>query len=134
MTQGAGSGLVQDTHTYNDPGIYTVELTVLDDDGGVGNSILQHIVVYDPSGSFVTGGGTIDSPAGIYGFMLTAIDGQLSGNDSKDKFHIRIWDINDVVSVIYDNGLGEQAEDSDPFAPHFPYNPSGPAAKLSLII
>jgi hypothetical protein len=32
----------------------------------VGQSNFQYVVVYDPSGGFVTGGGWIDSPAGAY--------------------------------------------------------------------
>ena len=35
-----------------------------DDDGGSGQSIFQFVVVFDPSGGFVTGGGWINSPAG----------------------------------------------------------------------
>jgi len=51
-----------------------VTLTVTDDDGGAGESVFQYIVVYDPSGGFVTGGGIIDSPAGAY-----ALDPLLGG-------------------------------------------------------
>ena len=35
-----------------------------DDDGDYGESIFQYVVVYDPEGGFVTGGGWIDSPEG----------------------------------------------------------------------
>jgi PKD repeat protein len=66
VTQGAGFGSVTDSHTYNDAGIYTITLTVTDDDGDSGNSVFQFVVVYDSSGGFVTGGGWIDSPAGAY--------------------------------------------------------------------
>ncbi len=46
-------------------GIYTVTVEVTDDDGGVGSATAEAlVVVYDPSGGFVTGGGWIDSPAG----------------------------------------------------------------------
>jgi PKD repeat protein len=48
------------------PGVYTVKLTVSDDDGDSGESVFQYIVVYDPTGGFVTGGAWIDSPAGAY--------------------------------------------------------------------
>jgi hypothetical protein len=62
-----GSGTVgPDSHAYTTPGVYTVQLTVTDDDGGVGQSIYQYVVVYDPAGGFVTGGGWITSPAGAY--------------------------------------------------------------------
>jgi hypothetical protein len=67
VTQGAGSGSVNDSHSYSVPGVYTVKLSVTDDDSGVSNeSIYEFVVVYDPSGGFVTGGGWIDSPAGAY--------------------------------------------------------------------
>ena len=41
-------------------------LTVTDDDGEVGASMFQYVVIYDPAGGFVTGGGWIDSPTGAY--------------------------------------------------------------------
>lgn len=61
-----GSGQVGGSHAYTAPGIYTVTLTVTDKDGGVGSSTFQYVIVYDPNGGFVTGGGWIDSPAGAY--------------------------------------------------------------------
>ena len=59
-------GTVTGSHVYAEPGVYAVTLTVTDDDGGVGTSTFEFIVVYDPDGGFVTGGGWIDSPAGAY--------------------------------------------------------------------
>jgi sRNA-binding protein len=61
-----GSGSVTGGHIYTTLGVYTVLLTVTDDDGGFDNEALQYIVVYDPNGGFVTGGGWINSPAGAY--------------------------------------------------------------------
>jgi hypothetical protein len=66
VTETDGSGSVSGTHSYDTPGVYTIKLTVTDKDGGIGESIYQFVVVYDPSGGFVTGGGWIDSPAGAY--------------------------------------------------------------------
>ena len=67
VTQGTGSGSVGDSHSYDTPGVYTVKLTVTDNDNDTSNeSVYQYVVVYDPSGGFVTGGGWIDSPAGAY--------------------------------------------------------------------
>lgn len=54
------------SHAYTVPGIYTLNLTVTDDDGGSDTETFQYIVVYDPSAGFVTGGGWIDSPEGAY--------------------------------------------------------------------
>src|SRR5688572_29247847 len=47
------------------PGVYSVALMVTDDDGGEGkSSATAYVVVYDPNGGFVTGGGWIVSPDG----------------------------------------------------------------------
>jgi hypothetical protein len=50
------------------------------------------------------GSGTING-SGDYGFMLTAIDGQVNGGGGLDKFRIKIWD-KATGSVIYDNQMG----------------------------
>jgi len=56
------------------------------------------------------GSGTING-AGDYGFMLTAIDGQINGGGGVDKFRIKIWDTQ-TDEVIYDNQIGD-ADDND---------------------
>lgn len=48
------------------------------------------------------GSGTING-TGEYRFMLTAIDGQVSGGGGADKFRIKIWG---STGLIYDNQLG----------------------------
>ena len=172
VTETNGSGSVTGSHVYTVAGVYTVTLTVTDDDGGSGQSVFQFVVVYDPNAGFVTGGGWIDSPAGAYvpnsfltgkanfgfvshyrpgkivpegqtefrfnvanfnfhssnyewlvvggpraqykgtgtingvgnyNFILTAIDGQVSGGGGVDKFRIKIWSSGGVV---YDNQMG----------------------------
>ena len=65
VTESNGSGSVSGTHEYT-AGVYTVTLTVTDKDGGVGHSVFQFLVVYDPLAGFVTGGGWILSPPGAY--------------------------------------------------------------------
>jgi uncharacterized repeat protein (TIGR01451 family) len=57
---------VHGEHAYVVPGVYTLTLTVEDNDGGVGMATYQFVVVYDPEGGFVTGGGWIWSPKGAY--------------------------------------------------------------------
>lgn len=52
------------------------------------------------------GVGTLNGVGG-YRFMLTAVDGQLSGGGGTDKFRIKIWDALDTI--VYDN----QMEDLD---------------------
>ncbi len=54
------------THTYDAPGIYVFAVEVCDDDMGCDMEIFQYVVIYDPSGGFVTGGGWINSPEGAY--------------------------------------------------------------------
>jgi hypothetical protein len=61
-----GSGTVYGNHTYNTPGVYTITLTVVDDDNGQNSVQFKYIVVYDPSEGFVSGGGWINSPEGAY--------------------------------------------------------------------
>ena len=43
-----------------------MQVTVTDDDDASDTAIFEFVVVYDPSGGFVTGGGWINSPAGAY--------------------------------------------------------------------
>ena len=53
--------------TYAEPGVYTITVTVTDKDGDSGSADAEtFIVIYDPDGGFVTGGGWIDSPVGAY--------------------------------------------------------------------
>jgi PKD repeat protein len=73
-TQNNVTSPVQASHAYSEPGIYTVTLSVTDPDNLSDSASYQFVVVYDPNGGFVTGGGWIDSPAGAY-----IADGSLSG-------------------------------------------------------
>lgn len=62
----ASGGTLTADHVYATPGVYTVTVTLTDDDGGVSSRVHEYVVVYDPEGGFVTGGGSFDSPAGAY--------------------------------------------------------------------
>ncbi|UCE04576.1 MAG: T9SS type A sorting domain-containing protein, partial [bacterium] len=62
------------------------------------------LVVAGPQAKY-KGSGTING-IGDYGFMLTAIDGQINGGGGIDKFRIKIWD-KATEEVVYDNQLGD---------------------------
>jgi hypothetical protein len=72
-----GDGTATGTHIYSEAGVYTVMVTVTDSVGLFDTEEFSYIVVYDPDGGFVTGGGWIDSPAGAY-----AADPTLEGEAS----------------------------------------------------
>ena len=92
--------------TYAGAGVYEVTVAVTDKDGGTGSATAtQFIVIYDPAGGFVSGGGWIDSPSGayigdptltgkgIFGFVSRYKKGQTvpSGNT---KFMFKAGDLN----------------------------------------
>jgi hypothetical protein len=66
VTESAGAGTVTGSHSFTVPGVYPVEVTVSDTYGNSDSATHEYVVVYDPNGGFVTGGGWIDSPAGAY--------------------------------------------------------------------
>jgi hypothetical protein len=185
VTESNGSGNVTGSHIYTAPGVYTITLTLTEnEDGASAQSVFQYIVVYDPSAGFVTGGGWINSPVnayvpepslagkatfgfvskyqkgstvptgntefqfrlanlnfkstnydwlvtsgakakykgtgtindgGNYGFMLSAIDGQINGGGGVDKFRIKIWD-KETGNIVYDNQIGasDTSDTADP--------------------
>ena len=51
------------------------------------------------------GSGTING-IGQYGFLLSAIDGDINSPKTADLFRIKIWDMNDNDAVVYDNQYG----------------------------
>jgi uncharacterized repeat protein (TIGR01451 family) len=181
------TGAVSATNTFTAAGVYMVKLMVNDGCGGTGmvdtiDGLTAMVVIYDPNGGFVTGGGWIDSPAGAYpanpgltgkanfgfvskyqqgatvptgqtefqfkvaglnfhstvyewlvvagaraqykgmgtingngnyGFLLTAIDGQVSGGGGVDRFRIKIWDKNNNDTIVYDNKMGSSDNSND---------------------
>lgn len=71
VSESGGSGSVSDDYTFTSQGVYTVTLTVTDN-GGVSDTadtvdgLPAMVVIYDPEGGFVTGGGWINSLEGAY--------------------------------------------------------------------
>jgi hypothetical protein len=70
-TVNESDGTVSAVHTFSAPGVYFVTLTVTDNQGASGTAstvdgLDAMVVIYDPDGGFVTGGGWIQSPAGAY--------------------------------------------------------------------
>ena len=177
-----GYYIVTDSWYYAQDGVYTITLTVTDDDNGNDTEAFRYVVVYNPDGGFVTGGGWIDSPAeayapdpnltgkanfgfvskykegqqtptgntefnfkvadlnfhsneydwlvvagpkamykgtgtinneGNYGFLLSAVDEELTPSTDVDLFRIKIWDKDNGDEIVYDNQLGDP-EDGDP--------------------
>ena len=63
ITEANGFGTVSGSYNYSTPGVYTIMVSITD----IGSLKCQeYVVVYDPDGGFVTGGGWINSPAGSY--------------------------------------------------------------------
>lgn len=66
IAEDGGMGTVAGDHTYASAGVYTLGLTVTDDDAGVTSTSFRYLVVYNPDGGFVTGGGWFYTPEGSY--------------------------------------------------------------------
>jgi hypothetical protein len=59
------AGVCSRSKVFAAAGVFTVTVTGTDDDGGL-DSESRLLIVFDPEAGFVTGGGTIASPAGAY--------------------------------------------------------------------
>ena len=68
------------------------------------SNVYEWLVVAGARAQF-KGSGTING-AGDYGFLLTAIDGQVSGGGGVDRFRIKIWN-KQGGAMIYDNQPGK---------------------------
>jgi hypothetical protein len=63
-----GGTVARTNHTYTAAGVYTIGVIVTDACGNSQTNLaaFEFVVIYDPSGGFVTGGGWINSPSGAY--------------------------------------------------------------------
>ncbi|TPV33434.1 HYR domain-containing protein [Paucihalobacter ruber] len=59
-------------YTYTTPGVYQIELILIDACGNETIALTDLAVVFDPNGGFITGGGWIWSPLGAYQLDLNA--------------------------------------------------------------
>ena len=59
-------GFAVATKLYTAAGVYGLTIFVTDDDGNTTEEPFEYVVVFDPNGGFVTGGGWIMSPAGAF--------------------------------------------------------------------
>jgi hypothetical protein len=177
------SGSFSVSHTYTAAGVYSILVTLTDACGMIsGTYKYDYVVIYDPNGGFVTGGGWINSPAGAYvanptltgkanfgfvakykkgstipdgntefqfqagnlnfnsssyddmrlvisgykanykgvgkingtgsyGFLVSAIDGNVKNGGGIDKFRIKIWNKNSGNAIVYDNNMGLDEND-----------------------
>jgi PKD repeat protein len=81
VTQEDGYGSVDGSHTYAEPGVYAITLTVTDNHRQSAKMAYEYVVVYDPGGGFVTGGGWIWSEAG-----WCQLDDLCAGAEGKASF------------------------------------------------
>lgn len=62
----AGGNLATGSHTYTTAGIYTIVVTVTDDDGGAGSATYEYLISVDPAAGTLVGAGTLASPIGAW--------------------------------------------------------------------
>ncbi len=79
------SGGTSATHAYTAPGVYSVTVSVTDDDGGVGISPAATVLVYNPQAGSVVGGGTLAGPAAF------AIAVRNSGGTTRGTVQLVVW-------------------------------------------
>src|SRR5262249_25520975 len=64
-TETGGSGIAKGWHGFAAAGVYSVAVAVTDS-SGLTSAVNGSVVVYDPTAGFVTGNGSIQSPAGAF--------------------------------------------------------------------
>lgn len=119
-----GSGTASGSHTYAEPGFYTISVKIWDDDGDFATATLGEVFVFDPN-TFVTGGGWVTSPVeawadepshsgkATFGFIARYDrSGTVRGNVQFQlhkgiNFHVTAFDyllINDGIAVFEGSG------------------------------
>ena len=63
------------------------------------------LVISGAKGTY-RGVGTVNG-TGDYGFMVSAVDGQINGGGGTDLFRIKIWDRSQGNTIVYDNNMGK---------------------------
>ncbi len=64
IVEASGSGSVNGVHTYTTPGVYTIKLTVSDNNNGSATSTYQYVPIYAPTTKSASGKNEFNSPAG----------------------------------------------------------------------
>ncbi len=64
VSEASGAGTVTGSKKYAQAGVYTVTLIVTDNTGRTGSATFSSVVIYNPDGPSVNGGGWITSPVG----------------------------------------------------------------------
>ncbi len=79
------------------------------------HSIVYEWLVISGARAQYKGTGTVNG-AGSYGFLLTAIDGQINGGGGLDKLRMKIWNKNAGDALVYDNQVacGDQSDTANP--------------------
>ena len=69
------------------------------------NSLDEGTLVISGAKATYRGVGTVNG-SGNYGFMVSAVDGDMNGGGGYDKFRIKIWDRSNGNKTVYDNNMG----------------------------
>ena len=92
VTESGGSGTCASSHVLSATGVYSITVTITDDDAGAGSANVLGTVFEPSTSGHVTGGGWFSSPAGAvvarpnvtgranFGFVAKSDNGQLTGH------------------------------------------------------
>ncbi|MCO5175452.1 MAG: S8 family serine peptidase [Thermomicrobiales bacterium] len=106
----AGGNLATGSHVYTSAGLFTIVVTVTDDDGGSGSSTFQYLISVDPAAGTLLGAGKFMSPTGAWTERPTSMAGE---------FRFNIWYPRGatVPTGYFEYELGGSARFESPF--HF---------------